>query len=101
MITEGSSDSEERLGRTRAREEEGEEEEEQKRGREKKRGIALRSASRCRVHRFRLPSTTLDTSSVHTDVYTRVYAPNIAKRSVKGHADVRACQIIICNCRAG
>jgi len=87
----------------RARELVKEEEEEQKRGREKKRGIALRSASRCRVHRFRLPSTTLDTPSVYTDIYIHIYAyaPNIAKRSVKGHADVRACQIIVCNCRAG
>lgn len=78
-----------------------EEEEEQKRGREKKKrnspmvGVTLSGTSVSPS----LP-TTLDTPTC-TLTCTHVYAPNIAKRSVKGHADVRACQIIICNCRAG
>lgn len=111
MIAEGSSKSGERAGeendgrkseRRRRRRERGGAE------REKKKRIALRSASRCRVHRFRLPSATLiGHSDPCTDIYIQAHAhihtepPNITKRSVKGHADVHACQIIICNCRAG
>lgn len=49
------------------------------------------------------PSTVQYNTLTHTRTYTRECerAPNIAKRSVKGHVDVRACQIIICNCRVG
>lgn len=51
------------------------------------------------------PSTAQHNTFTHTHTRTCTRecerAPNIAKRSVKGHADVRACQIIICNCRVG
>lgn len=83
----------------------------ERRAKRKKRGTALRSASRCRVHRFLLPSTTLDTPNrtltlVRARARTHAQActhkrPISRSASVKGHADVRACQIIICNCRAG
>ncbi|KYM96421.1 hypothetical protein ALC62_12927 [Cyphomyrmex costatus] len=36
---------------------------------------------------FAFPPPTLDAPFVYPDAHTRVYAPNIAKRSVKGHAD--------------
>jgi len=60
----------------RARELVKEEEEEQKRGREKKRGIGGTYGRRHAVGYigFVFPSTTLDTPSVHTDIYKRVRA---------------------------
>lgn len=113
MIAEGSNESGKRPGgenddreKEQERRRKRKEREEGGMEREKKKRIALRSASRCRVHRFCLPSATLvghfdPCTDIYIHAYTHIQPPNIAKRSVKGHADVHACQIIICNCRVG
>lgn len=84
---------------------------------EKKEKEPLRSASRCRVHRFRSPPSSRRSPPAQTHIHEHTthdvtlsllassrarYTRNIAKRAAPGtRIDVPACQVIVCNCRLG